>query len=96
MTTDSINIKASTVAISETLKFATLLIKSRPLYDFAYMKPPRGRFVCAVAYPCAGVALTLAERLRSAGMALEAWADRIGRRLGVLDAALERVYGSMV
>ncbi len=97
MTTDNITTKASTVAVGTTIKLARLLIKlSGPLDNLAYMTPPRGRLLYAVGDRCAGVALTLAERLRSAGYVLEAWADKTGRRLGVLDAALERARGSAV
>jgi hypothetical protein len=96
MTTNNVTTKASTVAISETIKLARLLIKSGPLYDFAYSTPPRGRLRYAVADWFAAVSLTLSERLSSVGIALEAWTDRTGRRMGVLDAALERVYGIAV
>jgi hypothetical protein len=36
---------------------------------------------------------TLAKRVENWGMALEAWADRTGQRLGVLDVGLERATG---
>jgi hypothetical protein len=84
MTTDSITTKAFTAAISTVIKPARLLIKSsRPLDSFVYMTPPRGRLLYAVGNRCAGVAMPLAERLISAGEALEYWAASMGARHGI-------------
>ena len=97
MKTNRPTTKATTVAVGETIKLARLLIElSRLLYNITHITPARGRLRYAVADWCAGVLLTLSECLSSAGVALEAWADRTGRRLAVLDAALERAYGSAV
>jgi len=84
MTTDSITIKASTAAINATIKLSGLLIGlSGPLYRFVHMKPPRGRLLYAVGNWCAGVAMSLTERLRSVGEALEYWAAGTAARYGI-------------
>jgi hypothetical protein len=79
MTTNSITTKAFTVAISETIKLAWDLIRKgqRGAYEIDnsadYMEP----------------VYTLFKRVEAWGLELEALADWMGQRLGVLDEALE-------
>jgi hypothetical protein len=84
MTTNNITTKASTVAVSAAIRLArTFITLSAPLHNFAYSKPPRGRLIYAVGDRFAGAALTLSDRLRSTGEALEAWAERTAERRGI-------------
>jgi hypothetical protein len=93
----SITTKATIVALTATVKLARRLIDlSVPLYNFVYMKPPRGRLLYAVGNWCAGVAMPVAERLESTGNALEYWAASTGARLSIEAAVLERVTGIVV
>jgi hypothetical protein len=94
MTTNSITTKATIVALTVTLKSALLLIDlSGSLDGFIHMTPPRNRLLYAVGNWGAGVAMSLTERLRSAGEALEEWEARTSNRLGVEDHMIRRVYG---
>jgi hypothetical protein len=79
--TASITTKASIVALSVCIKLAWGLIRTGSRWA---TKIDNSALYVQAAY-------TLCRRIEALGLALEAWADRTGQRLGMLDAALDQI-----